>query len=96
MKKLYLNPDQKELKIPIYRDKKGNQFLLASLSESAAILFREIIFTEDNILVFYGDTFRESEVEVIVCKVSDEDIKDLQDEIINNLSKQSKLNQFGQ
>lgn len=63
--KLYLTSKMKKQKIPILVNEHGAEFVLASLGISRSILYREIKFLEDGILVFYGDTFRESEVEII-------------------------------
>lgn len=65
MKELYLTPESAKSKIPIYVDKNGDQFVFASLGISRSLLYRQIQFLEDGELLFYGTTYRESEVEII-------------------------------
>ena len=65
MIELYLKSEFKDSKIPIYYDHNGNQFILSSLGVNHSILYREINFLEDGILLFYGQTYKESEVVII-------------------------------
>ena len=61
---LYSTTDKTIEKVKFYRDAHQGYYVKSSLGTNSAVLFRKISITDRGEILFYGETHRESDVEI--------------------------------